>query len=352
MTEYKIIRFSTLSVIVIAALITSATCRAQDSVFKIRAGGGNSKLSGKITEVTPEGVTIDGDFVAGPEIRKLVFSREPSEIARARSRMESGRFADCIAELANIKSPAKTEAILQEVDFLRAFSNSQISLRGGAVTAQDAGKELGAFIKNHPSSYHLYAAMEQYAKQLFAFGKLELAAAEFEKLGKVQWNEYKLKGLLGHGMVLGDLKQFPQALASFDAILQIQANDDMTQAYQLLAQCEKAKISGLQGNVEESKKVLETLIREQSPDGPGSKRLFAHLYNALGAIYEESGGFQQASLAYLKTELLYPNVAERHAEALYHLALIWPKRGEPERASRARDTLKSRHRNSYWAGKL
>lgn len=334
---------------VMVMLIASSSSQAQDSVYRVKTGAGPSKASGKITEIRADGVTIDGDDISVAEIRKIVFSKEPSGLGRARDQMESGRYSDCIRELDKIKAPLRGKRIPPELEFLRAYSNSQISLRGGNVTAQSAGKEIGAFIKNNPTSYHLYPAKEQYAKQLYAIGRLDLAVEEYDQLADVSWSEYQLRGLLGKGMVLTDLERFPEATASFDAILQMQSKDDLTQAYQLYAQCEKAKIVGLQGDVEASEQVIEGLIRDQNSE---HKRLFAHINNALGAVYEKSDNLKKARMAYMKTQLLFHDEPGLHAEALYHLALIWPKLGKTDEASSAREQLKTRYRNSYWAGKL
>ena len=91
------------------------------------------------------------------------------------------------------------------------------------------------------------------------------------------------------------------------------------------------------------------MIKTENSD---DKLLFAHIYNALGAAYEKAGKFKEASRAYLHTDLLFASVLEAHAESLYHLAILWPKLEQTDRAARARDTLKARYRNSYWAGKL
>ncbi len=66
----------------------------------------------------------------------------------------------------------------------------------------------------------------------------------------------------------------------------------------------------------------------------------------------QEGNLKEAATAFLHTELLFAQEIEPQAEALYQLALIWPKLNQTDRASRAREGLKSRYRNSYWANKL
>ena len=342
--------FSILGCVALVAFSFPATVLSQDSVFKIRAGGGTSKVNGKITRISADGVTIDSEEIPAAEIRKLVFSKEPREVGRARGQMESGRYADAIDELKKIKSAAQSPMLQQEIDFIEAYSTSQISLRGGNVAPQVAGKTIGNFIATYSdSSFHLAPAVEQYGKLIFAFGKLDLAAAEFAKLANSSWPEYRLKGLFQSGKTLTELGRYSEANTAFDAILAVQENDDLSQAYKLLAKCEIARLAGLQGNTDEAKQTIENLIRDNDPD---EKLLFAHLYNALGATFEKSGQLKDAATAYLHTELLFATETEPHSEALYRLSLIWPQLEETDRANRSRNTLKTRYRNSYWAGKL
>ena len=336
--------------IVLSVLLLLATVsigQAQDVLYKYRSDGKTSRVSGKISGFTPNGVTIDGNEVPAADIKKVVFTREPSEIERARGQMDSRRYADSIAELDKITGSLSKDAQM-EVEFIRAFSSAQISLRGGAITPKVAAGQVKKFITDYGNSFHLVPAIDQFAKLAFAAGLPQVAEAEFQKLQNSNWPEYQLKGYFQAGEMQILLNKLPDAKASFEAILQIGANDDLTQTYKLLAKCELARVAGLQGDAN-AQKAIEKIIKDENPD---DKKLFAHLYNALGSIHEKAGRFKEAARAYLHTELLFASEPEAHAEALYHLALLWPKLDKTDRANRARDTIKSRYRNSYWAGQL
>ena len=333
--------------ILVASLI-GTMANAQDAVYKYRDGGRTSKVSGRITDVSPNGVTIDGTEIAAVEIKKIVYGKEPLEVDRARSQMESGRYADAIEELGKIQGTVP-KAIQQEIDFINAYSNSQISLRGGNVTPKVAASEVKTFITTHSSSLHLFPAIDQFAKLAFAAGLPEVAEAEFAKLKDSTWPEFKLKGHFYAGQMQIELGKLDDAKASFEAIQAIESNDDMTQTYKLLSTCELARLVGLQGDTATAKKALEKIIKDENPD---NKKLFAHLYNALGSVYEKADRKKEAARAYLHTELLYATEVEAHAEALFRLAKIWPQLEETDKANRARETIKTRYRNSYWATKL
>lgn len=320
---------------------------AQDGVYQFKASGGNSKTSGKIEGISPDGVTIDGKFVPASKIDRVSFSREPSDINRARDQMETGRYSDAIESLGKIDATKVTPQMKAEVDFIRAFSMAQNSLRGGGTTPQEAGGVVATFISEHPTSWHLYPAIEQLGKLYFAIDRTDLAMGQFAKLSQSSWPKYQLNGTLQLGMLTMD--NAADANAAFDTILNNNSNDDVTQLYKLLAKCEKARVAGMGGDAAGSLAELNKMIATENSD---NKLLFAHLYNALGAVHQKNSNWKEARTAYLHTDLLFATEAELHAEALFHLSKIWAQLDETDRAATARDTLKSRYRNSYWAGKL
>ena len=220
---------------------------AQDAVFRYRTAGGSSRVTGKITKVTPEGVTIDGRDVSAAEIRRLSFSKEPSEVNRARENMNGGRYDDALEDLDKITAKISSRNLQAEIDFIRAYSSARISLQGGSITPQSAGTKVREFIAKYPQSIHLYPAIEQYGKLIFAFGKPQAAIQEFEKLTGCQWLEYRLKGYFLQGMLLLETGQMDQAKTAFEVILGEASNEDITQTYKLLAKCGLAKMAGLKG---------------------------------------------------------------------------------------------------------
>ncbi|MFT7633391.1 MAG: Flp pilus assembly protein TadD [Mariniblastus sp.] len=335
-------------ILCLVAWLLPTLSQAQDGVYKYKVDGGTTKVSGKITNVTPDGVVIGNKAVAAEEIKRLYYSREPAGLNRAREQMQDGRFSDALEDLDELDATTMAGPLKQEYDFIKANSKSQLSIRGIRFTPQEAGKELRDFIIAHPSSLHVYPAIEQYGKQLFAFGKPDLAAKEFAKLAQCSWNEYRLKGLFQRGKALIEDGKPNEAQSAFDTISAVQSNDDLSQTYRLLAQSETARLKGINGNAPQAVAILEKMILDESAE---NGLLFANIYNALGAIHEKSGKIKEARTAYLHTNLLYASEGEAHAEALYRLSLIWPQLEETDRANDARETLKTRYRNSYWAGK-
>ena len=347
-----------LTLLLVGGICHQLTCptaaRGQDeTVYRLRADGGTSKVSGKVTEITPFGVTVQSN--SGPleipfaEIDKVVTVNEPLEVGRARDRLETGRFDDVLAELQKITDPNKAPAARNEIEFLTAAATAQISLRGGSVTAQDAGRAMVEYLKNNPTSYHFYPGTELLGKLLLAVGRPELAEPEFAKLIESKSKAMILRGYFSRGESLIEMGKFADAANSFQAIQAMEANDDLTQSYKLLAKVRQAKAQALQGQFAEAIQAIQDVIKVESPD---NELLFAYAYNSLGTAQQQAGNLKEAATAFLHTELLYSSQSEPHAEALYQLALIWPQLEQTDRASRARNTLKTRYRNSFWATKL
>ena len=328
--------------------LPASLAQAQDTLYKFRDDGRASKVNGRITKVTANGVTINGNKVPSALIQKVTYGKEPLEVGRARDQMESGRYSDAIEELKKIKANVGPK-VKQEIEYIQAYSTAQISLRGGSVTPKSAATTVKRFIDSNTNSFHLVPAKDQFARLAFAAGLPDTAEKEFKKLQASPWVEYKLKGYFHAGQMQIQLGKLDQAEASFKSISGVESNDNISQTYKLLAKCELAKIAGLKGNADAAQKQLEEIIKNEDSD---NKKLFAQLYNALGAVHQKAGRLKEASRAYLHTELLFASEAEAHAEALYHLVPIWTQLEDTDRANRARNLLKSRYRNSFWASKL
>lgn len=334
------------------ALPGTVQAQSNDSVYMKAGVGGSSVQRGKITETSKNGVTLQGrngtQEIPAQNIKKITFAGEPTSLERAQSRLESGRYDDCLAELAKI-TEAPSELIQTEIAFMKAYSQAQKSLKGGDVTAQQAGSAIRAFVQNHPDSHHFYPATDKLGQLLVGIGKPDLAEREFAKLAQSQWPSMKIQGLFQQGNALiltGDLENAKKA---FSQIVDMDANDDESQQFKLVAQCQIAKIMALQGDSEGGRAIVEKIIKDENPD---NALLFAHAYNALGTCHLQSQQPKPAAIAFLHTELLYGTESAPHAEALYNLCKLWPQLEETDRANRARQALKSRYRNTYWALQL
>lgn len=328
--------------------------QSNDSVFlNPDASGRGGVERGRIVGMTPDSVELEKRGtplnIDAWRIRKITYSSEPNELDRARDRMDDGRYGDCLTELAKITERPENEFVAHEIDFYRAYCSAMESLTGGDTTAQQAGTLVRDFVRKYPQSYHYYPAVELLGRLLTAVNKPELAAAEFAKLADSRHPGTRVRGLYLQGDALLLAGQTADARRAFEAVATADGTDDESQRYKLLAQTGLAKVMALEGNPDEGRKIAEKIIAEESSE---NSELFANAYNALGLSHMQAGRLMDAALAFLHTDLLYANESEAHAEALYYLARIWPQLEFTDRADRARQTLKTRYRNTVWAQRL
>ncbi len=328
--------------------------QSNDSVFlKPDASGRGGVERGRIVGMTPDSIELEkrgtSVNIDAWRIRKITYSSEPSELDRARDRMEDGRFADCLTELAKISERPDNEFIAQEIDFYKAYCSAMESLMGGDITAQQAGTLVRDFVRNYPQSYHYYPAVELLGQLLVGINKPDLAAAEFAKLAESRHPGTRVRGLYLQGNALLLAGQTAEARRAFEAVANADGTDDESQNYKLLAECGLAKVMAMEGDPDGGQAIAEKIIAEESSE---NSELFANAYNALGLSHMQAGRLMDAAMAFLHTDLLYANESEAHAEALYYLARIWPQLEFTDRADRARQTLKTRYRNSFWAQQL
>ena len=340
-----------LSGLMIALTAVSASAQ-NDTLYLIKKSGKVSKQLGKITEVTPLYVAFNGrnGAVKVPvwEIQKLSASTEPADLDKARDRIEAFRFDEAIDLLDNVKAGGNplTDA---ELGWYRAVAMSETAFSGGSYSAVDAGGQVQKFLKAHPKSHHFVPATDLMGRLAMADGKLDFAAKQFGVLTKSTWPKYVARGHFYTGEAMMRSNKLPEAAAAYDKMLAIQSNDDATQRYKRLAQCQKAKIAAMSGDPTASIAQLESIIQQENPD---DKELFAYAYNALGACYLKSQNLAEAEEKYLFTHLLFDTESAPHAEAVYKLADIWTKQKQTDRAAEARQILKSRYRNTWWSTQL
>ena len=349
MNFYKLICFG---LVLLVSFSQSQIADAQkDSIHRI---GGKKLVRGEVTRSTALEVTVEtssgSQNVPAREIKKIVYSGEPRNLARARDHFENKRFDDCIQAIQKIDNEPSSKLVKQEMEFLSAYSTAEKALRGDpSTTTQTAERTIAEFVESNSDSYRLVVAIDTYGRLLVANGKMALAQKQFNKLTKSRWPRYVARGYFFEGESATHQNNLDAAGKSYSQLTGLSGDDPETQQFKQLAQCQLAKLAALQGNADRAISTIENMIQNGSPE---NAQLFAYAYNALGVCYLESNELKKACRAFLHTELLFSSEADAHAEALYHLAKIWPKLKEAERANRARELLSSRYRNSIWASKL
>ena len=356
-TDHKNLKFgpTACAAIAMVLLLAASPCQsmAQDVVFQFREGKNPGRVRGKVESISPQAVVIATDSgkktIAADQVARITFEGQPSALNRARERFDDAEFSECVEELAKIKvSPAGLKW-QPEADFLQAAVNAELSLAGGNVTAQDAGKLVNQFLVTHPDSYLKFPAMERLGKLLFAFGRMKNASQSFEKLTESGWPSLQRVGSYWQGVSEREQGNFDRAISLFQQLDSIQSGGAELETWRLMAACQIARCESESGNADAAVAALKKIIKEQNPD---NARLFATAFNSLGYVYLKQNLLKEARTEFLKTELLYSTPVNEHAEALHHLIKIWTDLDENDRAIQTRESLKRLYPNSWWAAKV
>jgi tetratricopeptide (TPR) repeat protein len=160
--------------------------------------------------------------------------------------------------------------------------------------------------------------------------------------------DFKVKGNYLSGKALLEVKQIPEARSKFAAVGQAQVSDAASLKFKKLASLATIRCDAAEGKTEQAVQALEKMV----DDGDSTDtELYSELFNALGGIFQAEGKNDEAILAYLKTDLLYASELDAHAEALYHLAQLWPLIGENQRATETKSRLAKLYPTSPWLKK-
>jgi tetratricopeptide (TPR) repeat protein len=316
---------------------------------RIRLVRGNE--TGEVAAMTKYEVTLDKGAlgrvpVAVNEIRTLVFEGEPAELTQARVSCGNGAYAKAMALLEKIAADQVTrDFVKQDIEFYKAYCASRLALSGeGEIT--DAGKQLNAFVRNHPDSFHFLEASEMMGDLLMASGRYDFAEKQYAELAKAPWSSYKMRAAVNLGRSLQAQGKQAEAIQQFDSALDMSDDGVDSQNQKLSATLGKAVSLAETGKTPEAVKIIQKVIQDADPS---QKELHARAYNALGNCYEKSKQTKEALFAFLRVDVVYSNVPEQHAEALAHLVNLWKAVGNEEQSREARETLLQRHGNSKWA---
>lgn len=300
---------------------------------------------GDVKQMTPDSVTlIRGNSetpVTTDKITAISFTDEPSKLSQAREAVVTGRFEDAITALAELDTSGLSGYLAADAAFYRAAAAAELALRGRS-PVNEAGSKLADFVKTYPENYHYYQANRLIGDLLVAAGQPGSAVAYYETIGKAPWPEYQADSKIGMASaLLADGKT-----AEAQALLgQVATPDALTPLQKAQIELLKAQSLINENQPDEAVGLIEAMLKTTSPE---EIDLNAQAYNLLGRAHRQANRLQDALLAYLHVDLLYPGNAGAHAEALSNLAQLWTAEHKPERAQLALETLKQRYQYSRW----
>ena len=321
-------------------VVAAAPALAADQV---RLVSGGSK-SGTITGATRDGVTIDtvdgAVNVPAGDIRFVILDDEPTQLTQARINFGNAGFETAIEMLGGLdEAKLSSEVIKQEVAYYKATSAARLAI-GGAGDAQDAGRQLTAFVRENDDSFHYYDAVETLGDLLVSLEKFEQAERTYGQIAKATSTGLKARAALLVGRMLQVQGKHDDALKRFDALINAKADNPGLAEAQRSAKLAKAESLAATGDLQRGLEMARDVIRAA---GTREAAALAAGYNALGRSYEAAGQPKDALFAYLHTDLLFNSDAATHAEALSHLGPLWLQAGKPEASRDALARLKRQY---------
>jgi tetratricopeptide (TPR) repeat protein len=312
-----------------------------------------SLLFGQVTAVSPQAVTFQptgegsqAREIPVNEIVSIKFESEPLPLLRAREKMGEGEYGEASSALERISTEGvKRREILDEIAFSKAYCAAQLALAGDGNVA-DAGRQMVAFIKESPESYHYLQACELVGNLLASSGALDKAQEYYAILAKAPWPDYKMRAQIAIGRALLAQDKTVEAAKVFDEVIDSPATGDLAERQRMAAKVGKARCLAAAGQTAPAIKSLREIIDKADSD---NVELHALAYNALGTALRKDGKPKEAVLAFLHVDLLYSSVQEAHAEALANLEQLFEQIHKPDYARRARQELDQRYKNSRWA---
>jgi tetratricopeptide (TPR) repeat protein len=283
------------------------------------------------------------------EIEYMVFEMEPIELQTARVEALKEEYDEALKTLAKIKpEDLRRPETKAEFQFYKAISSAQLAIGEGSPKAiTDAGRQLMAFEKSFPDSFHYLQACEMLGDLLVSLGKYDMAATYYEKLSSAPWPDYKLHAGVLLARSLQSQKKYQEAISKYDEILAMDAEGKDVDREKSTARLGRAISLAGSGKSAEAIKLLQQLI-EKAGDADGDE-YYARAYNALGTCYKSAGKNKDALQAFLHTDLMYSKAPAEHAEALANLAVLWPEVNQGNRGKEAIKTLKEKYPLSEWA---
>ncbi|MEN1680710.1 MAG: hypothetical protein AAGJ46_14060 [Planctomycetota bacterium] len=338
-----------LSAALLLAIAAAAPCLAQSDRVRTRSG----TESGKITKITPLEVTIERGrkttAVKVNEIESLQFGGEPSELSQARVNARNGGYKLAMEKLAALDASSLSNPFVKaDAQFYKAFCQAKLALLGDA-SLSVAGRGLNDFLRQNPRSYHYLAANELLGDLLASAGRYPQAAEYYKRLGKAPFPDFKVRAGVLLGKTLQSQDKHAEAIKQFDAALAIQDDGAAAKAQRQAAQLGKAVSLAATGDVKQGLADIQSVLNDCDP---AEEQLLASAYNALGSCYLQAGKKKDALYAFLHVDLIFPSVAEAHAESLFNLATLWEEVGKAGKAREARNELQSRYAASTWAKRL
>ena len=353
-------RFALVTSILLTLFMSLSATRSARAIDQVIRKSSATPIRGKITVISKTGLTVKPQvgadvMIPANDIIDVRWNGEPVKLITARGADHASRYAQALKAYADVASDPKAAAdnINTDLKFLVARATAGQAL-AGAGKLEDARAKLEAFLQVGANSFRFFDAVALLGRVELASGSHDKAKAQFTTLAGAPWLDYKMAGQSAQARVLLAQDDVDGALSAFQAVITQGGNNPDKAIKGQRFQAVLGKSSCLirkkgQASFTAALKDLDGVLAEASDS---NSRVLAEAYLRQGDCLRLLGRQKEAVLSYLHVDLLFVAEAALHAESLFHLGTLWSAVGHPDRASSARERLRSDYPQSPWAKKL
>ncbi len=321
-------------------------------------------IGGEVTKNTRDSVTITQqvgmkeETIPAADIAYIEWDAEPGPVKLARGSETTGALDEAIRQYQEALKGigGAKEGLKADVQFGLARASARRAIR----TGEDlAGATTGVknFVNGNRDNYRFYDAQQLLGEISLAAGDFAAAEMAYQSVASAESNELKKAGKIGLGRSFLGRGEVDKARQLFDEVASQPAASTVEAAHRLAAILGQATCLQQKKELAEARKLVSQVINETTAakDRPFDGRIQAEAYLRQGDLLSaDEGNPKPAIIAYLHVDVIPEFSEERdlHAEALYHLARLWPLVGEAERGADAANRLKTQYPDSVWNRRL
>lgn len=310
---------------------------------------------GDITDISQTSVSVKsgiGEMIEVPanDIVSVRWGAEPAALNLARSAEEGGNLARALEQLKISSGEAgANEAVKTEIEFLVARVTARQALEEDSSRLDDAVAKLDDFVKSHSDNFRYFDALQLLGAVQLAVKDYTGAEKSFGQLARAPWSDYKMAAQNSTAKLAFQKGDLAAALSAYEQVLSQSGSSPGEISRRNEALIGKASVQLKQGNADIALQAVQEAIAKTDPEDSAVQ---AGAWNLKGDCLKTQGKVKEAILAYLHVPVLFEKEKVALAEALYNLAVLWPRADQPERGLAARQELEENYPDSPWTKKL
>ncbi len=353
---------------ILSLLVALANLEANDRArYVVRNDSGEFEerdLEGELVDMTADELTFNVDRNKYPDAPEdgvipaeralwIMLDGAPINLDAARVEIEIGAYEDALQRLNALKEseidPDRKPRVAQEVEWYKAYATLQLAL-ADAQEINVGGKATAEFIKEHSDHYRYYAAIAMLGDAYLHMAQsgqgdraanLKRAASSYGKLTNAKSTITSARGKLGQARVALEANELADAEPLFKELAENEALSEELNGLEVVVQAKLglARVYTLGGRFAEARALLDATLAAT----PNSATLQqAQVYNAIGDARVAEDCPEEAIIAYLHVDLLYPSARRERVKALKALVALWRQVGRDDRATETAERLKTR----------